>query len=262
MDNLTRSNILQGISAIEHFNRDLRSLSEREWNKLKIKGSIKINLLKANPYISYTRIKRTKGQEDLLYIGFLLRKLSGMQGPSLLIQGEHEVLEKFAEHLVHLEKDTLFYWGSDKGQLDFKEAYLKSGAYDVFLCHNNFDKPKVRDICRRLKEEGFLPWFDENSIPAGSIWKKEIQDGLKNVTCAAVFFGPRGLGPWQQMEVYGVLNRAAREGMTVIPIILDGFEEDVEIDDFMREFQLIDLRKSKEKGFKALCDRIREASTA
>jgi hypothetical protein len=37
----------------------------------------------------------------------------------------------------------------------------------IFLCHANEDKPKVREVYRRLKAEGFEPWLDEEDLLPG-----------------------------------------------------------------------------------------------
>ena len=35
--------------------------------------------------------------------------------------------------------------------------------YDVFLSHSAKDKPVVRDVAERLKQDGLRVWFDEFS---------------------------------------------------------------------------------------------------
>jgi hypothetical protein len=37
----------------------------------------------------------------------------------------------------------------------------------VFLCHSSGDKPKVRDLYRRLQQDGFAPWLDEEDLVPG-----------------------------------------------------------------------------------------------
>ena len=42
-------------------------------------------------------------------------------------------------------------------------------SYDVFLSHNSNDKPRVRHIAERLKQEGLRVWFDGWNIKPGEI---------------------------------------------------------------------------------------------
>ena len=45
----------------------------------------------------------------------------------------------------------------------------------VFLSHASEDKPKVRNLCKRLKADGFDPWLDEERILPGQDWDLEIK---------------------------------------------------------------------------------------
>ena len=38
--------------------------------------------------------------------------------------------------------------------------------FDVFLCHNSQDKPKVIEIGRKLQEQGLKPWLESMGIAA------------------------------------------------------------------------------------------------
>ena len=44
----------------------------------------------------------------------------------------------------------------------------------VFICHATEDKPRVRDLCRQLRDDGFAPWLDESDLLPGQDWKHEI----------------------------------------------------------------------------------------
>ncbi len=50
----------------------------------------------------------------------------------------------------------------------------------VFLCHSSGDKPAVRDLCRRLKADGFEPWLDEQKLLPGQDWQGEIRKAVRN----------------------------------------------------------------------------------
>jgi hypothetical protein len=49
----------------------------------------------------------------------------------------------------------------------------------VFLCHSSADKPRVRELCRRLRADGFSPWLDEERLLPGQQWDIEIKKTIK-----------------------------------------------------------------------------------
>jgi len=49
----------------------------------------------------------------------------------------------------------------------------------VFLCHSSADKPKVRELHRRLVEDGFEPWLDEEDLRPGESWKEAIGNAVR-----------------------------------------------------------------------------------
>jgi hypothetical protein len=53
----------------------------------------------------------------------------------------------------------------------------KEGLH-IFLCHCSEDKPFVRLLRDRLFAAGFSPWLDEDDIPVGAKWAKEIRQAL------------------------------------------------------------------------------------
>ena len=44
----------------------------------------------------------------------------------------------------------------------------------VFLCHSSGDKVPVRKLYKRLKNDGFAPWLDEEDLIPGQNWRQEI----------------------------------------------------------------------------------------
>jgi len=49
----------------------------------------------------------------------------------------------------------------------------------VFLSHASQDKPKVRELCVRLRKDGFDPWLDEERLLPGMNWDMEIEKALR-----------------------------------------------------------------------------------
>lgn len=49
----------------------------------------------------------------------------------------------------------------------------------VFLSHASQDKPPVRELCEKLKADGFDPWLDEERLLPGMNWDMEIEKALR-----------------------------------------------------------------------------------
>jgi formylglycine-generating enzyme required for sulfatase activity len=49
----------------------------------------------------------------------------------------------------------------------------------AFICHASEDKPRVRELCARLRERGFDPWMDEERLLPGHDWELEISDAVR-----------------------------------------------------------------------------------
>lgn len=56
----------------------------------------------------------------------------------------------------------------------------------VFLCHSSADKEQVRALYRRLVEDGFSPWLDEEDLLAGEDWELAIDDAVRAVDFVVV----------------------------------------------------------------------------
>lgn len=94
-------------------------------------------------------------------------------------------------------------------------APRKSGARSrpantACLCHNSRDFEQVAAIAARLRERGILPWLAPRDIRPGQRWPDELHENLKSVGSVAVFVGPKGTGPWQDLEVELALKEFAR----------------------------------------------------
>ena len=50
---------------------------------------------------------------------------------------------------------------------------------NVFLCHATDDKPSVRKLYERLKDDGIDVWFDEKNLLPGQDWDIEIQKAVR-----------------------------------------------------------------------------------
>src|SRR6266508_211673 len=99
--------------------------------------------------------------------------------------------------------------------------------HDVFLSHNNTDKPAVEELARRLVREGIQPWLDKWNLIPGEPWQEAIEEALGKCATCAVFIGPSGTGPWQNEEMRTAIDRRVSESnghFRVIPVLLPGAE--------------------------------------
>jgi len=96
--------------------------------------------------------------------------------------------------------------------------------FDVFLAHNSVDKPQVRAIATKLREQGIKPWLDEEQIPPGMSFQDEIQKAIPLIKSAAIIIGTQGLGKWQIMELRSLITKFVDRKIPVIPVLLPGVD--------------------------------------
>ncbi|MEA2562843.1 MAG: hypothetical protein QOH06_4347 [Acidobacteriota bacterium] len=114
--------------------------------------------------------------------------------------------------------------------------------HDLFLSYNSRDHAAVRQVYEALKSGGFNPWLDREALTPGRLWQAEAEKGLKSCRAAAVFIGPNGIGPWENLEMRALLTRVAQEGFPLIPVPLPGAPEKLDLPAFLAELTWVDLR--------------------
>jgi purine-nucleoside phosphorylase len=105
----------------------------------------------------------------------------------------------------------------------------KPRLLSVFLCHSSGDKPAVRQICARLRSEGFLPWLDEEEILPGARWEDAIEDAVRAADVVIVCLSPGSTTKegFLQREIRNVMSVAEEkldESIFVIPLKLSECE--------------------------------------
>jgi hypothetical protein len=129
---------------------------------------------------------------------------------------------------------------------------IETQDYDVFLCYNSKERELVKAIAERLRECGILPWLDLWEMRPGTRWQKELQKRLKSVRSAAVFIGPSGPGPWQDLEVESLLQQIARRNCPLIPVILAGRKGSPKFPAFLGLWHAVDMREPDPDPFEQL----------
>jgi len=130
-------------------------------------------------------------------------------------------------------------------------------SFDVFLCHNSEDKPKIREIKELLQKEKVRTWFDEDQLALGSLWQIELENQINEISNVAVFVGENGLGPWQNMEIRAFLSEFVSRGCKVIPVILPNARNIPSLPIFLKQITWLDLRKDYETGIKKLISTVK-----
>lgn len=109
--------------------------------------------------------------------------------------------------------------------------------FDVFLAHNNDDKPAVRVVSNKLQSLGLTTWLDEEQIPPGEKWMDALQRAITEVKSAAIFVGISGLGKWQSIELPTLVSRFVEQNIRVIPVLLPGVSSIPDELPFLKQFQ-------------------------
>ena len=122
---------------------------------------------------------------------------------------------------------------------------IETNDYDVFLCHNSKDKEKVKAIGKRLKEYGILPWLDVWDVRPGARWQDVLEQQLKSIKSVAVFIGPSGSGPWQDLEIQRILQHFAKHRRPIIPVILEGRKGHPQFPGFLSLWHMVDMRQDE-----------------
>ena len=93
-------------------------------------------------------------------------------------------------------------------------------TYDVFLSHNQADKPRVQSLAERLRAAGLRVWFDEWVIQPGDDIYLAIERGLEASRTLVLCLSPAALGSdWVGLERSTALFRdPANAGRRFIPL--------------------------------------------
>lgn len=103
---------------------------------------------------------------------------------------------------------------------------MQNRKLKVFLCHSKDDKPKVRELCRRLIADGFDVWLDEENLLPGQDWDLEIRKAVRaaDVVLVCLSNGSVTKAGYVQKEIRLALDVADEqpEGATfIIPAKLE-----------------------------------------
>ena len=123
-------------------------------------------------------------------------------------------------------------------------------SFDVFLSHHSADKDAVENIAARLEDGARLtPFLDKWHLVPGEPWQEALEQALDQSRTCAVFIGPHGIGPWENLEMRSALSDLVlNKGFRVIPVLLPGAlepEKDT-LPRFLRLLTWVDFRGPQE----------------
>jgi formylglycine-generating enzyme required for sulfatase activity len=131
----------------------------------------------------------------------------------------------------------------------------------VFLCHSSGDKPAVRELYRKLRDDGFDPWFDEEDLLPGQDWREEIPNVIRACDVVLVCLSRASVTKegYLQKEVKYALDVADEKPEGTIFIIPVNLEEDVIVPNRLKQWQWANL--CRKDGYEKLVRALRLRAT-
>lgn len=104
------------------------------------------------------------------------------------------------------------------------EKFLK-----VFLCHASEDKPEVRELYKRLRQDGIDPWFDEVDLVGGIEWDIEIRKTVRKcdvilVCLTALSASKTGYGQKEIKFALDIADEKPEGTIYIIPLLFERCE--------------------------------------
>jgi len=112
----------------------------------------------------------------------------------------------------------------------------------VFLCHSKDDKPKVRELYRRLVADGFDAWLDEEKLIPGQEWDLEIRKAVQDsdVVVVCLSNGSITQAGYVQKEIRFALDVADEQPEGTI-FIIPARLEDCQVPSRLNKWQWVNL---------------------
>ncbi|MGK7909234.1 MAG: SUMF1/EgtB/PvdO family nonheme iron enzyme [Synechococcus sp.] len=116
--------------------------------------------------------------------------------------------------------------------------------FDVFLCYNRQDMQQVKEIGRQLQELGLRVWLDDWVLQQPEMnWKPVLDKQVEEIGSVAVFVGPDGVGPWQDLDIQAFLLEFAYKECPMIPVTLERVMKRPNLPPYLLGHNWVDFRK-------------------
>jgi thiol peroxidase len=112
----------------------------------------------------------------------------------------------------------------------------------VFLCHASSDKAKVRELYHQLREDGFVPWLDEEDLLPGQDWDHEIRRVISNADAVVACLSKGSISKlgYVQKEIVHALDLADLRPEGTIFLVPARLEE-CEVPQRLARYHYVDL---------------------
>ena len=122
------------------------------------------------------------------------------------------------------------------------EGKKAEGKFDVLLSYNSKDRSEVKKIAEELKAVGLRPWVDYECLVPGRRWIRDLEEVIADIPCAAAFVGADGVGPWEEVEIEGMLIEMVERDAAVMPVLLPGAPDRPKLPPFLKAMGRVDMR--------------------
>src|SRR4051812_44501734 len=120
-------------------------------------------------------------------------------------------------------------------------------VFDAFLSYHSRDRELVLPIAKFLRDAKIRIWIDQDELRPGLPWQTGLQEAIRASAAAVIFFGPHDFGDWQRPEISALLQRMAKKGIPVIPVLLPGASKEPDLGVFLEQNTWVDLRSGLEE---------------
>lgn len=126
----------------------------------------------------------------------------------------------------------------------------KEFTFDVFIGHSSKDKPRVRKLAERLRDDGVRVWYDEWEVQSGDVIVQKVDSGLESARSFVLAMSAHAFGSdWVGLERTTVIHRdPMNRERRFIPLLL----EDCDVPDTIRRFRYVDWRAESDDEYEQL----------
>ncbi len=119
----------------------------------------------------------------------------------------------------------------------------------IFLSHSSVDKPFVRRLASRLKNDGFNVWLDEKELVPGDKLASKLAQAIESSKIFLIVISENSINSnWLKYELELALRKMVEDDVRLIPIL----KGDVRLPDQLKGIIYADFRTKYKIGYKNL----------
>ncbi len=145
--------------------------------------------------------------------------------------------------------------GINQGNITYNESQKQGNSnpdtrtLKVYLAHDGRSTERVSQVYKRLKDEGFSPWFDEEDLLPGQNWQQVTRKAIWKSDAMIIFLSKNSVSRagYIHKEIKYALDRAEEQpedAIFVIPVRLD----DVEMPGILSHLHPLDFSGDQEQA--------------